>query len=85
MQSVFAGLAAAGPGHTDEELESISVPTLILHGRQDRVVPAENGVLLAQHMPRADLHLSRTGHWLQIERAGLVNALINRFPTECTR
>lgn len=86
MQSVFAGLAAAGPGHTDEELESISVPTLILHGREDRVVPAENSVLLAQHMPHADLHLlSRTGHWLQIERAGLVNALINRFLTECTR
>ena len=84
MQQVFAGLAAAGPGHTEEDLGRVRAPTLILHGRLDQIVPAHNSVDFAALMPHADLHLlAHTGHWLQIERADLVNALIRDFLQEC--
>ncbi|MFL5820547.1 MAG: alpha/beta fold hydrolase [Solirubrobacteraceae bacterium] len=34
-------------------LPSISVPTLVLHRRDDRIVPAENGTYLAEHIAQA--------------------------------
>ncbi len=69
MQRVFAGLAAT-PALDTAELAAIAAPVLLLHGRDDRVVPADNGVRLAELLPHADLHLlAGTGHWLQTERA----------------
>jgi pimeloyl-ACP methyl ester carboxylesterase len=79
MRRVFEGLAS-DTGFTEDELDTVAAPALLLHGREDRVVPADNGVELARRLPRADLHLlSGTGHWLQIERANLVNLLIREF------
>jgi pimeloyl-ACP methyl ester carboxylesterase len=80
MQAAFAGIAAAGPGPADGDITRLAQPTLLLHGREDRVVPAENGVQLAQLLPHADLHLlGGTGHWLQIERSDTVLALVRGF------
>jgi pimeloyl-ACP methyl ester carboxylesterase len=79
MQRVFADLADR-PGLDCAELTRVTAPVLLLHGREDRVVPAENGIQLANLLPHADLHLlGGTGHWLQIERAPLVNRLITDF------
>ena len=79
MQRVFAGLAAT-PALDTAELTAIAAPVLLLHGREDRVVPADNGVRLAELLPHADLHLlAGTGHWLQTERADTVNLLITDF------
>ena len=84
MQRVFAGLAAAGPGLTDGDLASVTAPVMLLHGREDRVVPADDGIRMAALLPHADLHLlGGTGHWLQIERAATVNALITDFLIRC--
>ena len=48
------------------------------------VVPADNGVRLAELLPHADLHLlAGTGHWLQTERADTVNLLITDFLSRC--
>ena len=74
------GLAAAGPGLADGDLASVTAPVTLLHGREDRVVPADDGIRMAALLPHADLHLlGGTGHWLQIERAATVNALITDF------
>ena len=84
MQRVFAGLAAAGPGLADGDLASVTAPVMLLHGREDRVVPADDGIRMAALLPHADLHLlGGTGHWLQIERAATVNALITDFLIRC--
>ncbi|MFI0367875.1 alpha/beta fold hydrolase [Actinomadura sp. 1N219] len=41
----------------------ITAPLLVLHGEQDRIVPASHGRWLAQHCPTADLRLTAAdGH-----------------------
>lgn len=50
-------------------VSSIEVPTLVLHGREDKVIPVDMGILLARSMPRAELHMfGQCGHWVQAER-----------------
>jgi pimeloyl-ACP methyl ester carboxylesterase len=83
MQRVFTALAATPPLDS-EDFAGITAPTLLLHGREDRVVPAANGMQLANWLPHADLHLlAGTGHWLQSERAATVNLLITDFLARC--
>ncbi len=44
-------------------LRRLVVPTLVVHGREDRVIPVRNAELLAGAIPGADLHLlDHTGH-----------------------
>ncbi|OLE21657.1 MAG: hypothetical protein AUG49_21510 [Catenulispora sp. 13_1_20CM_3_70_7] len=79
MQRVFAGLARA-PGPATHDIARLTIPTLLMHGRDDRIVPSTDGAKLADLMPHADLHiLAGTGHWLQLERAATVNLLITDF------
>lgn len=54
---------------SDEELNKIKVPALLLHGREDRVVPLETSWNLSNQLPNAELHtFPKCGHWTQIER-----------------
>jgi 2-hydroxy-6-oxo-octa-2,4-dienoate hydrolase len=67
-------------GFPESAVAKIFVPTLILHGREDRVVPPECGMLLARAIPRADLHLfGQCGHWVQTERPADFLTLITNF------
>src|SRR5664279_1206446 len=79
MQRVFEGLArAAGPAPQD--IARLTIPSLLMHGREDRIVPSTDGAKLADLMPHADLHiLAGTGHWFPVERAATVNLLITDF------
>jgi 2-hydroxy-6-oxo-octa-2,4-dienoate hydrolase len=44
-------------------------PTLVLHGRDDKVIPVDMGIRLARAIPNAELHMfGRCGHWVQAER-----------------
>jgi len=61
-------------------LDGIQVPILILHGTDDRVVPIENGELLAEGLPNAEFHrLEGAPHLLFIERADEVNEHLTEF------
>jgi pimeloyl-ACP methyl ester carboxylesterase len=63
-----------------ERIASIVAPALVVHGRDDKVIPPANGVRMAELLPDADLHLfARCGHWAQFERARDFNALIAAF------
>lgn len=79
--STEAGLAPGGEGWWEDavagaepwgfELSDISIPVLLLHGRQDRFVPFGHGVWLAAHIPEVetrftvdDGHLTLTVHHL---------------------
>lgn len=44
-------------------------PVLILHGRDDRVIPVDLGLRLMNAIPDAELHVfGQCGHWVQAER-----------------
>lgn len=53
-----------------EKIQEIEHPSLILHGREDQVIPAENSRKAFDILPNADIHLfGKCGHWIQIEKS----------------
>jgi pimeloyl-ACP methyl ester carboxylesterase len=64
-------------GITEDEVRGIATPTLLVHGREDKVVPVQVSVTMLGLLPNADLHVfSACGHWTQIERADELSALV---------
>jgi 2-hydroxymuconate-semialdehyde hydrolase/2-hydroxy-6-oxo-octa-2,4-dienoate hydrolase len=64
-------------GITEDETGAIATPTLLVHGREDKVVPMQVSVTMLGLLPNADLHVfSACGHWTQIERADEFSALV---------
>jgi len=67
----------------DRRLKQLATPTLVLWGRDDKVNRPNGGPMLANLMPNADLVMtSRTGHWMQWERADLFNRVAVDFLSE---
>ena len=67
----------------DRRLKQLTTPTLVLWGRNDKVNRPAGGPMLANLMPNADLVMtSRTGHWMQWERADLFNKVAVDFLSE---
>jgi pimeloyl-ACP methyl ester carboxylesterase len=67
-------------GITEDEVRTITTPTLLVHGREDSVVPLSVSVTMLGQLPNADLHVfSHCGHWTQIERADEFSALVCDF------
>jgi 2-hydroxy-6-oxonona-2,4-dienedioate hydrolase len=61
-------------------VRTIKAPTLLIHGRDDRVVHYENTLhLLAQIPDSRAMLLNRCGHWAQIEHADEFNRLVSAF------
>jgi pimeloyl-ACP methyl ester carboxylesterase len=71
------------PTNSDEiitKLKDITVPTLILWGRQDSVIPLKVGELLAQDLPNSKLEVfENCGHIPQEEKPAETIASISRF------
>jgi 2-hydroxymuconate-semialdehyde hydrolase len=63
------------------ELAAIGAPVLLVHGRDDRVVPwRRSSAQLVDLLPDARLHvLSRCGHWTMIERTADFLAVVQPF------
>lgn len=65
-----------------EDIERIAAPTLLVHGREDKVVPPAVSYQLFDLIPNAQLHVfGHCGHWTQIERMHEFNALVEAFLT----
>lgn len=87
LASYVASLSDGLPTFMDDYLKmaasgvsEIEVPTMIIHGRDDRVVSFEHGLRLASMIGSARLvMLNRCGHWVQIERAKEFNDLVQFF------
>ncbi len=61
-------------------VEAIESPTLVLHGSEDRVVPASNAASLAERLPDAKLRiLEDAGHLVFVEQAEETNQEILAF------
>lgn len=68
---------------SDEALEAMEHHALILHGRDDIVVPFENSLRLFAKLRNSQLHgFSKCGHWTQIEHARRFHALVEDFLKE---
>lgn len=53
---------------------------LLVHGRDDVVVPLETSLWLLPRLPRVQLHVfGQCSHWVQIEKRESFNALIRAF------
>lgn len=66
-------------GMPEHVVAGIEHPTLVLHGREDRVIPLEMGLRLGRAMPNAEFHMfGRCGHWVQAERFAAFVALTRR-------
>lgn len=62
------------------QVKTIKAPTLLFHGRDDRVVHYENSLRLSTLIGDSRIHLiNRCGHWLQIEHADEFNRLVLDF------
>ncbi len=81
-RAAFARYLSAAPIGPDRspDLERATMPTLLIWGRHDQIVPVPYGRALAERMPDAELVVLETaGHLPHIEEAALVNRLIADF------
>jgi pimeloyl-ACP methyl ester carboxylesterase len=63
-----------------EQISALQHQTLIVHGREDQVIPVETSLQLFRMIPNADLHVfAKCGHWSQIERSADFNRLVGEF------
>jgi 2-hydroxy-6-oxonona-2,4-dienedioate hydrolase len=83
LENYVAGLPQGAPLPTwvkPELLPAIQVPTLLIHGRDDRVVSYENSLYLLARIPDSRLVvLNHCGHWAMIEHADEFNRLVTDF------
>jgi 2-hydroxymuconate-semialdehyde hydrolase len=57
--------------------------TLVVHGREDKVIPLASSYKLAELIPNSQLHVfGHCGHWTQIEHAARFNRLVGDFFAE---
>ena len=67
----------------EEDIRALPHETLIVHGRDDRVIPLLTSLTLAEWIDRSQLHVyGRCGHWTQIEHAARFAKLVGDFLTE---
>jgi 2-hydroxymuconate-semialdehyde hydrolase len=65
------------------QLKNIKNETLLIHGRDDIVVPPEVSINLHKHIQNSQLHLfGNCGHWTQIEHAERFKQLVQNFLLE---
>lgn len=69
---------------TDEaKIAALPHEVLIVHGREDMVVPVDHAVRLHQLLKHSQLHVfGECGHWTQIERRARFNRLASDFFNE---
>jgi 2-hydroxy-6-oxo-octa-2,4-dienoate hydrolase len=64
----------------DDEIAALPHETLLIHGRDDRVIPLDTSLRLLRLIERSRLHIfGRCGHWTQIEWSAEFNRLLGDF------
>lgn len=82
-QAYRGHVAAAMMHDADRSLRTIEAPTLVVHGASDRLIPKENGELIAREIPEARLHLIRgAGHYYSTDEPS-VDGVIADFFEDC--
>ena len=72
-----------GLASNEADIRAVQHETLVIHGREDQVIPLQASLQLAQLIPNAQLHVyGHCGHWTQIEHAGRFARLVEDFLSE---
>lgn len=83
LANFLEGIPQGGPiseWFTVDDLRGITAPTLLIHGRDDRVVPYEHSLELLAIIPDSRLVLlNRCGHWAMVEHAAEFDRLVVDF------
>lgn len=67
----------------EEDIRALPHQTLLVHGREDQVIPLITSQTLASWIPRSQLHVfGQCGHWTQIEHAARFVRLVGDFLAE---
>ena len=67
----------------EADIRALPHETLIIHGRDDQVIPLSTSLTLSQWIQRSQLHVfGQCGHWTQIEHAGRFVRLVGDFLAE---
>lgn len=65
---------------SDADISALPHDTLIIHGREDKVIPVQNAFHFLSLIKNAQLHVfGNCGHWSQIEQAKSFNQLAGEF------
>jgi pimeloyl-ACP methyl ester carboxylesterase len=74
------GLRMLQKEHVSNILKSLTMPTLVVWGSRDRVIPLEHGALMARHIPNARLAVIRNaGHMPFYQKPQEFNRLVLAF------
>lgn len=66
--------------HPESDIRAITAPTLLLHGRDDQVIPLTTSLTMLEWINDSQLHIfGRCGHWTQIEHADEFHRLVADF------
>ena len=66
-----------------EDIKNIQHETLMIHGREDIIVPPITSKTLFDLLPNSQLHMfGKCGHWTQIEQNARFNELVLDFFAE---
>ncbi|MDA2988284.1 MAG: alpha/beta hydrolase [Actinomycetota bacterium] len=66
----------------EADIRSIAAPTLIVHGRDDQVIPMTTSLRLLELIDNSQLHVfGQCGHWTQIEKSEEFAELVIDFLT----
>ena len=90
MQGAFSSMFPAprqqgvdGLAAYENRLGDIRAPALVIHGRDDRVIPLSTSLKLLYTLENVQLHVfGHCGHWTQIEHASAFNRLVRDFLME---
>jgi len=67
----------------EDRLSAVHAPTLLIHGREDRVIPLRVSEKLLHALDDAQLHVfGHCGHWAQLEQTTAFNRLVRDFLKE---
>ena len=67
-------------GASEDDIRAIETPTLIIHGREDKVISPENSLRMHQLIYNSELHMfGKCGHWVQLEHKDRFNELVQHF------
>lgn len=69
----------------EADIRALPHQTLIIHGRDDQVIPLSTSLTLSQWIARSQLHVfGQCGHWTQIEHAARFARLVRDFLAEAS-
>ena len=69
----------------EDQIKTLTHETMIIHGRDDAIIPLSASLRLHDLIPKSQLHVfGQCGHWTQIEHSARFNQLLLNFFLEAS-